>query len=264
MIQLICTFLLLLTSCGWRPSAEYREFYSHLNENYCHSTPMQETDFYVIFYVDAPHLDYTNNYTLIQTIAQHPNGSKNRDVGHAWIYLHGVIDGEPVYIEGGHSGELGIVQAKYFDGIMNYIDFGLANPTKEQTRNPTQYEPNPVKYLWEVQKDGFFQEGSGGHCPTFAVKVDITEKQFIEILYLLETYPFPEYSLIGNQCCSFIAQVCALLDLPIEYHMTILIEPNLKLGKDEVRLWSYPQYSLFTFGSPDILERSLMKLVRGN
>ena len=83
--------------------------------------------------------------------SKHPSdGSKNGDVGHAWIYLQGNVNGESIVIEGGHSGELGICQPKYFDGIMNYVEYGYADSSCGEMcclRN----EPNPVKYLWASQ-----------------------------------------------------------------------------------------------------------------
>jgi hypothetical protein len=220
--------------------------------------------FSLVFLVDAPHLDCSNNNTLIKTIAKHPsNGSKNGDVGHAWIYLQGVIDGKKVFVEGGHSGELGITQAKYFDGIMNYIEYGYANPNLEQQRNP-RYEPNPIKYLWAVQHDGFFQRGCGRHRPTFAAKIEITEDQFHRILKFIQpqNYNYRDYSLIGNQCSSFVVQVASLVNFQIESKQAIPIQQYLVAKGECFKLWEDPQYSTLIISSPDAIECSLKRAVR--
>lgn len=250
MLKAIISYIVLLAcfSCSYQPKhPAYQEFYSHLRP--FNPTPMAETDFFLIVLVEARHLDYTDNHSFFNTLAKHPSdGSKNGDVGHAWIYLQGIVDGQCIFLEGGHSGELGLCQPKYFEGVMNYIDFGD--------------EPNPIKYLWATQKDGFFQEGSGKHKPTFAAKVDLTEAQFHQILAFIENYNYAEYSLTGNQCSSFVAQTALLADFPLEYEVTIPISQTVSLCGEKLTLWQDPQYSAITVSTPDVIERSLMEAVR--
>jgi hypothetical protein len=195
-------------------------------------------------------------------VTKHPSDwSKNGDVGHAWIYLQGIKEGQIVWLEGGHSGERGDVQAKYFDGVMNYLDYGVANPSLEELSIHRQ-EPNPIKYLWETQHDGFFQKGNGGHRPTFAAKVKLRPEQFESILSYVENYPYNEYSLIRNQCTSFVIQAAALAGLNLESKVTIPIDPFICFQGKWFCLWHDPRYSELTIPSPDILERSLMDAVK--
>ncbi|HEY4832538.1 MAG TPA: hypothetical protein VIH61_08280, partial [Waddliaceae bacterium] len=218
--------------------------------------------YFLIILVDARHLDYSDGCCLLRTLVKHPNGgSKNSDVGHAWIYLQGIIDGNSVVLEGGHSGELGIYQPRYFEGIMNYFEYGYANPISLQRQCPG-YEPDPVKYLWEVQKDGFFQKGSGGHCPTFAVKFHISESQFMNILRFIEAYDFSQFSLVGNQCCTFAAQIAELGGIALSHTITVPIQQKISMGRDCITLWNDSAYSAITLSSPDILEKSLIETVQ--
>ena len=61
---------------------------------------------FIIFAVDARKLDYSDCSRLLKTMAKHPSdGSKNSDVGHAWIYLK---QGDSI-LQGGHSAERGIL-----------------------------------------------------------------------------------------------------------------------------------------------------------
>lgn len=239
----------------------YRQCYAYLNTDLTQAQKMCESPYYLVILVNARHLDYTNSRSLLRTIAKHPSdGSKNGDVGHAWIYLKGEVEGQPVILEGGHSGERGVIQAKYFEGVMNNIDYGCANPTAEQ-KFCYRFEPNPIKYLWCSQADGFFQEGSGGHFPTFAAKVDITPEQFDDILEFIEDYPYSKYVLTGNQCSTFVSQVAALADFSLEDQVTIQIAPWVCMRREWIRLWEDPRYEMLTFSSPDVLEKSLIEAV---
>lgn len=262
--RLIFMFVLILglsAGCATPRTAAYREMYVHLRDRPEVLMPMQESSYFLVVLVEARHLDYTDNRSFLKTLAKHPSdGSKNGDVGHAWIYVQGLDHGTSIYLEGGHSGELGFTQAKYFEGIMNNIDYGYANPTPEECLW-TRHEPNPVKYLWETQNDGFFQWGSGSHCPTFAAKVDLTPEQFNRILEYIYCYPFGEYAISGNQCSSFAAAVASLGGLELECEVSIPIDPQLHLGRAVLPMWQDPSYSVLTISSPDILEKSLMEAV---
>lgn len=215
-------------------------------------------DHFLIILVDAPHFDYSNNHNLLETIARRPN----HDVGHAWIHLQGIVNGRPVYVEGGHSGELGFIQARYFDGVMNYIHYGYASPTRENKVH-RRHEPNPIKYLWETQHDGFFQRGNGNHRPTYAARIELTPVQFHRILKFIqpENYDYRTYNLSRSQCASFVSQVAAMADFPIECEVTMQINRQIYFRGELMTLWEDPQYSELTIPSPDKIEESLKRAV---
>ncbi len=258
---LLFALAVLLVGCATPKSQAYREMYAHLEQQLGSAKPMSWSDFFLVILVDAKHLDYTDCHSFITTVAKHPRDwSKEGDVGHAWVYLQGVIDGEPVFIEGGVSGERGLFQAQYLDGIMNYIDYGYANPTPEQLCNP-RYEPNPVRYLWTTQHDGFFQWGPGRHRPSYAAKVELTEEQFLQTLQFIETYDYSHYALVGSQCASFITQIGALNSLDLDTTVYLPLDSCIEIGGESMRLWTDPCFSLLPLSSPDMLERKLMELV---
>lgn len=216
--------------------------------------PLKETENFIVFLVDAKHLDYSNSQALIKSLQKH------HSFGHAWIKLHGDHQGQSVDIEGGHSGELGCMDPKYFDGIMNYIEYGDAKYTRGQ---PIRYEPNPIKYLWSTLQDGFYQEGAGGHRPTFAAKVDITPEQFNQILEFIDpfNYCYANYSLTHHQCTTFLVQIAALIGIILPSEVTIPIAQQVRFSGTIYHLWSDPIYAELTLPSPDILEQSLIQLV---
>lgn len=244
---ILLTFL-LLSGCSWRPTSQaYRDYYCHLNKPIPVAPYMQETDYFLVVLVDARHLDYTHNARFFSTLAKHPSdGSKNSDVGHAWIYLRGKQDGKRVELEGGHSGETGVAQARYFEGI---------------TASALKGERNPIQYLWATQKDGFFESRNGAHRPTFAAKVDLTPEQFHEILAYIRNYRFEDYAITRNQCCTFAANVATLAGLSLDALVTMEIQPTLFIAGETTRLWTDPDFAEITFASPDALERSLIRAV---
>jgi hypothetical protein len=264
-------FLLILLSlgsmvgCSYMPAhPKYRAQYAHLSHSAYRSgcewtDETRSSPYFLVILVNARHLDYSDVNAFFRTLAKHPSdGSTNRDFGHAWIYLQGIVDGNTVSYELGHSGEKGEGEPRYFDGVMNYIDCGSCNPTPGQL---SQLEPNPIKYLWHVRSDGFCQKGSGGHRPTYTVKIPLTEQQFCQIIYFVDPrhYDYTHYAITGPQCCSFVTQVAALAGLELSSSITIPIRQECHIGGRRLRLWEDPSYSEITIFSPDALEKSMIE-----
>jgi hypothetical protein len=251
----------VLLCLGFQLNAEFS--YEYLNWKVPKEKSIVESDYYLVFLVCARHLDYGNSQKLFKTLVKHASGGKNADVGHSWILLHGQLDGREVTIEGGQSGELGIDRPKYYDGIMNLYEYGYANPTSSQKRQ-ARHEPNPVKYLWADVDDGFFQEGNGGFSPTFAAKMDLTKEQFEAIYRFIDpkNYNYRHYSLVGQQCSSFLAKIAQITGVPVDHRVSIEIDPFLKVWGEKVRLWTDSQFSRISFSAPEPIERSLMDAVR--
>lgn len=209
----------------------------------CHKPIPLDDSYSLVLLVNARQLDYSNASTCLKTTAKHPSdGSKNGDVGHAWILLKGP-EGE---IEGGQSGETGRYQPKYMEGVIDNIELGAEDP---------------VSYLFCAQCDGFFQKGNGGHRPTLAVKLEITSEQYQAIQNLIETYPYHEYSLTSHQCTTFVKEAAALANVNLEDEVRIPIPQNIKLSGRKQLFWSDPKYALLSCGSPDRLEQSMKELL---
>ena len=260
-MSILWVIFLCCVSCCRPHTPEYCALYQHLNHMPTTEAGYAEEDFYLVLLVDARHLDYTDCRSFIRTVSKHPDdGSKSGDIGHAWVYVRGIVDGQVSIFEGGHSGETGRFQARYFDGIMNNIDYGYPNPTAQQ-RLSTRYEPNPVQYLWEVQRDGFCQCGSGSHHPTFAIRVSLTAEQYCCILRFIEQYDFSKYSLQNNQCTTFAVQIASMAGLQLSSNASIQIPSTLSIGGETIRLWSDPSYTELIVPTPDLLEKSMMEAV---
>lgn len=199
-------------------------------------------EYFVVFLVNARQLDNSCTKNFLKSVAKHPSdGSKNGDVGHAWIYLHG-----DEIVEGGHSGEFGIDQPRYMEGVMDNIALGAKNP---------------ASYLWVSQSDGCFQEGNGGHLPTFAAKVPLTQAQYLEICAFIQNYPFHDYCLTTRQCCTFVREIGKIAGVHLEDQATLKLDACLSIGNTTYKFWEDPCYEYLTYGSPDQMESSLKSLV---
>lgn len=179
--------------------------------------------YHLTIFVDARDLNYTSSKTLWRSL----HAQEDPSFGHAWIRL----EHDDYLLEGGHTGEFGNLQPRYLEGVLLY---------------KKQRDPNPIRYLWETQKDGCFQVGSGGHTATHQMEIPLTQVQFETIRKFIEGghYPFHEYNLTRHQCTSFVVQVASLAGIILKSTVTVPVER---------RLWRDPAYSKITLSSPDLL-----------
>lgn len=197
----------------------------------------------ILFLVDAPHLDYSTPERFLRTMAKR----KHRDVGHAWICLEGEIDGQSILCEGGHSGELGLYQPTYLNGLLDNAALGAKDP---------------ISYFFCAQEDGFFQKGNGGHHPTFCAGITLTDEKMKQVWDYIRKYPYRKYSLTGNQCCTLVKEVAELLGIRLDISRTVQIPPKMRIKNRWLPLWSDPKYSTLTFACPDKLEEELKNAVK--
>jgi hypothetical protein len=203
----------------------------------CTASHIQQSSetYSLTLYVEAHGLDYASTKGFVRSMACSGN------FGHAWIRLAG----PPGIWVGGHSGELGRSEATYFEGIMDLID---------------AEDPNPARYLWTTLHDGYCEKGSGGHTPTFAIEVGLSEKQYGEIIAYIETYPFQEYRLSDHQCCTFVIGVARVVGIELDAAAMIEIDPRITFRGECLPLWRDPGYRRFEFSSPESLQVSMKRV----
>jgi hypothetical protein len=191
---------------------------------------------YILFLVDARGLDYSSTPKLLQSIAKHPSdGSKNGDVGHAWIYLS--YKGKT--LEGGHSAGRDPSCPGYFASILH------------------AQEKNPLVHLYDQRKDGYFERGSGGHKPTLAAYLDITEEQLHLILEEIQKIDFSNYCLANLQCTSFVRRIAYILHYDLNTYTKVSFSNALKTPFGDLLLWSDEKYRTLVLETPEALEKSL-------
>jgi len=264
-VILASLFAFFLTSCAAAPvpkSDSWHQQYQYLNYTIPENSYFTEVDYFIIFLVDAQHLDYSDSGILFKAVSNIDKQMKRSRVGHSWVYLKGIKNGKTKILEGGQSLGFGKGQAGFVDGVLNFVNYGYAYPTEAEQQH-YRYEPNPIKHLWYERDDGKFQKGSGPLTPTFAAKVNLTEAQFDKVWTFMDkdNYPYGKFSITGNQCSSFLAKVGKLVGVELEHSVSIDIPPEFTFNGKNYHLWEDPQFSKLTFSTPDVLERSLIHLV---
>jgi hypothetical protein len=236
----------------------YHQQYRYLKKEKKQIESLPNDDFSVVFFVSARHLDYASAPRFLRSLDINPLSKKTRlSFGHAWFSLKGM---EEEIIEGGHSGELGLNQAKYFEGVVNNIKYGYSNPDLIQKKQ-NHYERNPIKYLWETIYDGFFQIGNGGYSPTLALYVPLNKLQYKSLRKLVseDNYNYFAYSISKNQCCNLIINMGKEIGLDFSAEKKISLPRYIQFDKESLRFWEDDIYSQFIFLSPDELEKSLLE-----
>lgn len=213
----------------------------------------------LLFCMDAPNLDYSNLKKFLETMSKHPDSyNKEGRVGHAWFCL--LLNGNPQKrFEVGHTGEMGVVQPKFFNGVLNYNYTGYFDGNESETTRPFRFEPNPIRYLFSTLHDGYLQYNSGGHRPNAVYGCWITDRQKDLIIETVDRYPSNFYSLTQYQCCRLVEEVASVLGLELKSSCEIYFERALQLSNDTIRLWKDVKYSKITVRTVDALYKSIEK-----
>lgn len=191
---------------------------------------------YLAVFVNARQLNYTDGQHFVRSMESCP------DFGHAWLYMR--RGREVVY--GGHSGELGRAEPRYFDGVMLGIVRG---------------DPNPARYFHKDLSDGFFQYGSGGHEPTYAIQIDLSHKQWDEVLSYIDQYDFGRYSLSRHQCVDFVTGALSRVGVEIKPRTELTINREITVYGETYTLWNDPGYAHISFSAPELLEEEMRQAV---
>ncbi len=232
-----------------------------VSSGYAASSEATSSDSFMVVLVHAPHLDYSSGRALVQSMRARANPQlREEEAGHAWVYLRGIHNGEVVEWEGGHTGAFGEIAPIPGVGVKNLIQYGYVDPTPEQKLSP-RHEPNPAKYMWVTYHDGMFQPDSGAHPATFAARYDLSPEQFARVLDYAMNYDYSSYCIIDHQCAAFVGEIVQVAGHYLEHEVSVPIEKSVKILGHHVQLWEDPQYSILTFSSPDVLERSLKQAV---
>lgn len=198
---------------------------------------------YLVVLVNAKGIEFSSPERFLKTMAKHPRGNKqDRSIGHAWLILAGPL----TWMECGHTGEFGLERPGYRESVQGAIDHG---------------DPNPIASFWTDLKDGRREVGSGGHEPSTAVRFELTQQQYESIRAFIADYDYSSFSIREKACTAFVTQVAALAGITLGHLVTLDIPMRTRFQGKDVRWWSDPRYSRMTFGSPDVLEKSLKRAV---
>lgn len=208
-----------------------------------HSHPNEErrdTGNHLVVLVDSQGFRFDSPRRLLDSLLERTLLGKNRGVGHSWI----VLESEGMVLEGGHTGEYGFRQPKYFESVAAAMQ---------------REDPDPLSYLWEEMEDGRFEPGSGGHVPTAACRFPLSDEQFAAAMTAVDEYDYARFAIVGGLCTDFISHVASAAGIELGHELDMEIPPEIEYRRRTLHLWTDPAYSSITFGLPDILELSLME-----
>lgn len=216
---------------------------------------------FAVFLVAAAHLDYADQARLVRQLHKRSR-LKQGFMGHSWVYLEGRHQGRREVIDAGLSPR-GEGATQFIRGVLNLSRYGDADPTPWQRRNP-RAEPNPIAYLWQDRHNGYLQPAAeAGLRPTYAARVDLDADRYRAVRALMDPRrpSHRSFSLVGQDCTSFMAEVALAAGLPLEHRVTIAVPERIRVGGETYRLWTDPAYARISLSSPDVAERSLRRLV---
>ena len=171
------------------------------------------------------------------------SGKKERTFGHSWLVLAGPDRVRTL----GHTGEFGIVQESYYEGVLSRIESG---------------HPDPIGYLFEPMYDGLLEQGAGGHVAEMVVVFPLTPEQYDAVVRFIDLYKFRVFSLTEQQCSAFAAGAARAAGIDLGYTARCRLPREVRRGGQVIRLWTDPKYEVFTFGTPEVLELSLLEAAR--
>lgn len=210
---------------------------------------MAEHTYSMSVYVSSRGLQYTNSEEFFESLIRQKG---TPTVGHAWIRLIEKDDETVVQdIEGGHSGEFGLIAPQYFTRLLQESE----NPLVE----------NPVQVLFQPLYDGRFEKGSGDNKPTYAATFDLTQEGFLSLCSLIDVssgeYPFYKWSLTENNCVIFVLTCLGRIGIVLDARNVVQISPVTFIRGVPIKMWSDERYSQIEVATPDKLEVELKQLV---
>ena len=209
----------------------------------------EENAYELVVFVSSKNLNYTNAELFFDSLLAQ---EKTPTVGHAWIRLV-ERDNDKVIrtIDGGHSGEFGIIAPQYFARLV----LNAQNPNVE----------NPVQVLYQPLFDGQFERGDGGNVPTYGAAFSLTKEGYLSLCSLFEKgegeYPFYKWSLTEYNCVQFVITCLARIGIVLDVKNVVQIPAVTRINGVPIRMWSDERFSTIEVSTPEKLEAELRQLV---
>ncbi len=100
-----------------------------------------------------------------------------------------------------------------------------------------------------------------GTRPTLVFAVPITPEEEDRLVEYIEAYDFSWFSFREHQCTHFVVGALDVLGVSADHEVTLKIPETDEFRGRRLRFWTDPKYSKLTFGSADVLEDSLRRIL---
>lgn len=203
----------------------------------------------LVVHVSSQGLRYETGEVFLESLL---NQGASPRIGHAWVALckkndKGIVE----RIEGGHSGEFGIIAPQYLERLV------------QSALNPDI--ANPIQVLYEPLEDGQFERGGGGYTPTFVASFSLTEEGYDTLRTLLEGhsegYPFHLWSLTNYTCVRFVLTCLGRIGIVLDATTRMIVEPVISIRGTPLRMWTDSRFSSLIVDTPEKLEDELKRMV---
>jgi hypothetical protein len=183
-----------------------------------------------------------SGFSHLRSLQEDSSGKLQKNVGHTWVRLE--IPEHSIGV--GHTGEFGKGEVTYGEDVRAAL-----------LRN----DPNAIAPLWKVKHDGVRWEESDALLPTYHCRVPITSEQAQAIAAYIEDYRYEEFALRGRGCSHFAVGAANLAGLEIANRIRVEIPQRILWMGNTRTLWTDPKYRELQYGSPEVFERDLRRLV---
>ena len=223
---------------GWsaQPIGIVCRFNSDADLDPATETPVGDEGYYLYILNEAADWDYSDAATLVFSIWQRP-------WAHSWLILESPRD----RLEFGHTGDLGITNPRFHDGVYQKIQAG---------------DPNPIAYLWRTMSDGQLQIGKPNRPPTLVWRMPITQRRYQLIHEYLMQRKYDQFGVRSNNCTDLVAEAAALAGINLIHRIHLTLPPETKVLGRLRRIWTDSRYRILEYSTPEVLDADLRQLAR--
>lgn len=198
-------------------------------------TPVGDEGYFLHILNEAAHWDYSTTRSLLFSIWQRP-------WGHSWLLLESPEN----RWEFGHTGDLGLVEPRYHDGVFQQARAG---------------HPDAIAYLWQTRSDGIFQTGKPKRPPTFVWQMPITRRRHQRIHEYVMQRNYDPFGVTANNCTDMVIEVAALAGIHLVHRIRLTGPKEVSICGQRRRVWTDPKYRILEYSTPEVLEADLRHLV---
>lgn len=199
-------------------------------------TPVGDEGYYLYILNESADWDYSDAVSLVFSIWLRP-------WAHSWLILESPRD----RLEFGHTGDLGVTQPRYHDGVFQKIREG---------------DPNPIAYLWQTTSDGQFQIGKPNRPPTFVWRMPITSRRHQLIHEYVMQRKYDQFGVRTNNCTDLVVETAALAGINLINRIYLTLPHETSVWGRMRRVWTDARYRNLEYGTPEVLEADLRQLAR--
>jgi len=223
---------------GWsvQPISMARRFARDADLDPATGMPVGDEGYYLSILNEAAKWDYSTTKSLLFSIWQRP-------WAHSWL----ILESPGERLECGHTGDLGLNNLRYHDGVFQGIRDG---------------DPNPIAYLWQTRSDGLLQIGKPNRPPSFVWKMPITRQRYQMMRDYVRQRTYDQFGVRSNNCTDMVFATAALAGINLIHRIRLTLPPETKVWGHMRRVWTDPCYRILEYGTPDVLEVDLRQLAR--